>query len=165
MKIGIISDSHGKTARLQRAVDMLVARGAEAIVHCGDLGGEEALHSLGRSGRRAYAVGGNTDKHMQQLVRAAADAGVQFHYEVIEVPLGDGRLLIATHGHDEELVNELLAGGQFPYVCVGHTHRRRDERAGNVRLINPGALHRAVPHTVALLDVATDKLEFIDVPD
>ena len=40
---------------------------------------------------------------------------------------------------------------------------RRDERFGKTRIINPGALHRASEKTVALLDLATDQLEFIRV--
>jgi len=70
----------------------------------------------------------------------------------------------ATHGHDPRLLGELIADCQFPYVCHGHTHRLRDERVGDVRIINPGALHRAKMHTVAVLDTDTDVLEHVLVP-
>lgn len=163
MKIGIVSDSHGHDETLRRAVDLLVERGAEAIVHCGDVGAEACIDVLAASGRPTYVVSGNTDRAIPHLIDLAAAAGIEFHWEVIEVPLGNGQFLVATHGHDPELVSELVAGQQFPYVCVGHSHRVRDERRGRTRIINPGALHRAVPHTAALLDTASDRLEFLEV--
>ena len=58
-------------------------------------------------------------------------------------------------------------GGQFPYVCHGHTHRLRDDRIGDVRVINPGALnHPRNPRhpTIAVLDTATDTLTIHDLP-
>lgn len=165
MKIGIVSDSHGKSDRLARALDLLIERGAEAIVHCGDIGDDRCMRTLGQTGMPTYAVSGNTDRHTPFLPEVAASAGVEFHWEVIAVPLGDGRHLAATHGHDPQLVDELLAGQQFPYLCLGHSHQVRDQRSGQTRIINPGALHRATPHTAALLDTDTDSLEFIEVTD
>ena len=40
---------------------------------------------------------------------------------------------------------------------------REDRLVGRVRVINPGALHRANPKTVALLDTAADRVEFLEV--
>lgn len=163
MKVGIISDTHGQIDRLHRAIDLLTAQGADTLVHCGDLGGDDCLRALGHSGKPAYAVCGNVDRQLPHLMDLAAEVGVEMHWEVIEVPLGDGRYLVATHGHDAQLVSELLAGRQFPYVCHGHSHQRRDERVGGVHVINPGALHRAKSLSVALLDTAKDKVEFLAV--
>ncbi len=166
MKIGVMSDSHGRDERLARAAAALVERGADALVHCGDLGGPAALAVLGRAGRPAYAVSGNVDRDVAGLEMAAEREGVSFHSEVIEVPLGDDRYLVATHGNDEELLHELALVHQFPYLCHGHTHRRRDERVGPVRVINPGCLHQprgGEHYTVALLDTDTDTLEFIPI--
>jgi hypothetical protein len=50
------------------------------------------------------------------------------------------------------------------YLCHGHTHVVRDERIGQTRVINPGALFRAARYTVALLDMAADRLEIVQVP-
>ncbi len=162
MKIGIVSDSHGKTRRLERAVRMLVERGAAAIVHCGDLEGSESLTVLGDAGAAAYAVAGNMDRHSPHLADAAAGAGVTFGWRTVEVELGDGRLLTATHGDDDRLLAELLAGEQFAFVCCGHTHQRRLTRLGAVTVINPGAIHRANPHSAAMLDTDTGDVTFMD---
>ena len=162
MRIGIVSDSHGHWRRLDGALEALVARGAEAIVHCGDVGSAECMHVLGRAGVPAYAVRGNMDRGAGKTTDAAAAEGVTFHDATVEVPLAQGEHLIATHGDDALLVQELLIGQQFPYLCHGHTHCRRDERVGRMRIINPGALRRARPPSVALLDTQTDELTFIE---
>ena len=65
------------------------------------------------------------------------------------------------------LLAELGAGGQFAYVCHGHTHKRTDERNGRVRVICPGALaHPRKPRRagLAVLDTDADELTFIDLP-
>ncbi|MDY6914256.1 MAG: YfcE family phosphodiesterase [Planctomycetota bacterium] len=166
MKIGIVSDSHGKTDRLRRAVELFASRGVEAIVHCGDILSAECIELLGDATVSAYVVVGNMDRHVDSLAATAKKRGVHFGWETIELPLANGEYLIATHGHDDKLLNELIAGGQFPYVCFGHTHRPGDKRLGRVRVINPGALrHPRRPHrpTVAVLDTDTDTLDLIEV--
>jgi uncharacterized protein len=167
MIIGILSDTHGRDARLKAALEILRQRGAQAVVHCGDIGTFECLEILGQCGIAAYAVAGNVDAHLPNLEAQALKAGVTFSSEVVEVPLSKGQYLVATHGHDEAILSELLVGQQFPYVCHGHTHKTRDERIGSVRVINPGALFNCRGpnyHTVALLDTQTDELEFLKVP-
>ena len=62
------------------------------------------------------------------------------------------------------------AGARIPsrttrYVLYGHSHRATDVRIGRVRLINPGALDRARPHTVATLDLKRDLVRFWQVDD
>jgi uncharacterized protein len=167
MHIGILSDSHGKNDRLTRAADLLVAQGAEVIVHCGDLCDEDALHRLGRLHVPVYAVAGNMDKDLLKQLRLAAEfSRVAFFSEVVTVALGDGRQLAATHGHLEELLSGLVEGGQFAYVCHGHTHRRRDERIGSARVLNPGSLHKPKDRPDAgclLLDTASDAVEWFNL--
>ena len=166
MKVGLVSDSHGDVRRLNAALSALAGRGAEAVVHCGDIGSAECLGLLGGSGLVAAAVAGNMDRHPRRLAATAERAGVQFSERQIELDLGGGRHLAATHGHDASLLEELIRGQQFPYVCHGHTHRRRDERYGPVRVINPGALRHPRGHTgpsAAVLDTDADTLDYVSL--
>lgn len=164
MRIGIVSDTHGELAALEAAMEIFDAHEVDAVVHCGDVGSSDCVRALADERRPAYLVAGNMDRHIDQLLATAQAAGVHFSGEVVEVPLGDGRFLVATHGQDANLLGELIRERQFPYVCHGHTHKPRDERVNEIRVINPGALHNAHPPTVAVLDTATDHLEHIIVP-
>jgi len=164
MRIGILSDTHGDATQLSRALEIFSHHQVQAIVHCGDVGSIECLRLLAGAAPNVYVVAGNTDRHIEQLADEAGSLGVNFAWETVQMPLDDGKALVATHGHDENLLGELIADRQFRYVCHGHSHKIRDERVNGVRVINPGALHRAKVHTVALLDTANDVLEHIVVP-
>ena len=166
MLIGLLSDSHANTLRLENAVALLVRQGAGIIVHCGDIVATGDVSILAAGGVGAYLVAGNMDRRPAKLAEEARTHGVNFATDFLEVPLGDGRHLIALHGHNEQLLREFAAGGQFPYICHGHTHRAADNTYGQVRVICPGALaHPRWPKhpTVAILDTDADTVKFIEV--
>ncbi|MDP6629817.1 MAG: metallophosphoesterase family protein [Kiritimatiellia bacterium] len=167
MRIGLVSDSHGKRRKLRAALDVLAARGVEAVVHCGDICGTRSLHILASTGIPTWLVAGNMDRDLlHQLETMTRDTSITFWYSTVEVPLGNDRYLVATHGDNEDLLDELIRGQRFPYVCHGHTHRARDLRIGDVRVICPGAItgprHPAVA-TVAILDTEADSLVYYDI--
>ena len=51
------------------------------------------------------------------------------------------------------------------YVLYGHMHRPTEARVAHVRMINPCALERVRPYTVATLDLASDALKFWQVDE
>ena len=163
MKIGILSDSHGKAGRVRRALAELIQRGAEQVVHCGDVGSVECVAALAEAGVQAYLVAGNMDRHPEKLAKEAARTGVHFSEGSVVVPLAGGGRLAVTHGNDTSVIAKLLADPQVRYICQGHTHNPRDERIGEKRIINPGALRHTRQPSVALLDTDTDTLELIEV--
>jgi hypothetical protein len=165
MVIGIVSDSHGKSKRLQTAVEIFARRNVDAVVHCGDIASAGDVEILASIGCATYLVLGNMDRRIEGLIDAAKHWSVHFHAEAVEVPLGEGEFLVATHGNDPSLLQDLMDDPQFPYVCHGHSHATCDERIGITRVINPGALHHIHPRTVAILDTDADKVEFIEVED
>jgi hypothetical protein len=163
MLLGIVSDSHGKSHRLAKALELLASRGAKAVVHCGDIITAGDVDKLAAFDGPTYLVGGNMDqRHLGDIEDAARRSGVYFAADFITVPLGDNNYLAVTHGDIESLLEELACGGQFIYVCHGHTHRRRDDRFGRTRVLNPGSLYHPLPshhYTVLLLDTETDTIE------
>lgn len=166
MNIGIVSDTHGNARRLGRAIQQLTDRGVGALVHCGDVGSRECFDLLARATAKAYLVAGNMDRAMGDLSTAARQSGVTFATDFVAVPLAGGEHLAATHGHYAHLLEELVDGGQFAYVAHGHSHRRRDDRVGPVRVINPGSLHHprgGEDPGCAWLNPRADQLEFIPI--
>ncbi len=163
MKVGIVSDTHGRADRLGKAMARLRDQGAEVIVHCGDVGNSQCIAVLGKAGLPAYAVAGNMDCFVEDLETQAQENGVHFHPETILVPLEGQRHLAVTHGDSRQRLYELIVGGRYAYVCHGHTHVPHNKRVGGTRVINPGALCCTGSLGVALLDTDADTVEHIDV--
>jgi putative phosphoesterase len=159
MKIGILSDTHDQVERTSRAVAELIRGGAEALVHCGDLTVPAVVLECG--GLPCYFVFGNNDFDEPGLLRAMARIGGHCLGRGGEVALG-GRRVAVTHGDSAHEVRRLL-GADPDYLLSGHSHRAADERRGATRRINPGALYRATPRTVALLDLGADLLTFLEI--
>ena len=176
-RIGLLSDSHGRAATTRRAVSRLMEAGVDVILHLGDVGSVEVLDEMvvappttgaGAAGAKTGAavdvqlVFGNVDWDRASLARYAKHLGLHVADPVGTLELGDGRKLIFLHGDDADAMLRALESGAA-YVCHGHSHRTRDERVGDTRVINPGALFRAQSYTVAILDTAKDQLEFLAV--
>jgi putative phosphoesterase len=158
--VGILSDTHGKAEIAAAAVKLLVSRGCEYLIHCGDVGGQRVLDAL--AGHRAMFVFGNNDWDRAELSRYAKDLGIACGDDHGKLTLG-GKLAVVTHGDDNRFVHRVLTDQIVDYLFLGHSHVPMDRRQGRVRVINPGALHRAAEKTVALLNTETDALEFLVV--
>lgn len=160
MIIGILSDSHDRSEAMATAVNMLVANGAEFLIHCGDVGSETMLDHL--AGIPAAFVWGNNDFDRRGLERCAANLGITCLGAMGELELG-GKKFVVLHGDDERTKQRVLSEQRHDYLLQGHTHVKLDHRIGRVRCINPGALHRTREKTVALLETTTDRLMFLSL--
>ncbi len=158
MKIGIVSDSHGRRPALSAALAELRQRGITTVLHCGDVE-DTATVALFR-GFDAHFVHGNCDHDRDQLQSALEAVGARYHGAWGTLALA-GRTLAFLHGDDGRQMDELLASKAFDFLFHGHTHRPRDELIGSTRVINPGALHRAQPKTFVVLDLACGAAESI----
>jgi len=165
--IGLLSDSHGDAVMTREAARMLLERGAETLLHLGDVCGDRVLDEL--AGLRApggapiecRVVFGNMDHDERSMSQYAQTLGVRIDHPVGRYTIA-GRTAAAHHGHDPTQELKAIRAG-LDYFFHGHTHRKRDEQVGRTRLINPGALHRASTYSVALLDCASDELTFLEV--
>jgi putative phosphoesterase len=159
MLLGIISDTHDKLARTGRAIELLQAAGAEALVHCGDYTTPDIIHVCGEI--PGYFVLGNNDDDVPALRRAVNEVNGRFLEWGGVITLA-GKKIGVTHGHSNSDAKRVLAA-KPDYFFFGHSHVAEDRRIGGVRYINPGALHRADDYTVALLNLTTDELGFLPV--
>lgn len=158
-RVGLLSDSHGRAGRTARAVDALLAEGAETLIHAGDVETDAVLDCL--AGHNAHVVWGNCDWDRADLERYARNIGIAVDGDAGEISV-DGTRIAFTHGHLPGALRTAMASGA-KYLIHGHTHERRDEVVDGVRIINPGALHRASPFTVAVLTPRTGELKTIEV--
>lgn len=160
MKLGILADTHNEIARTRCAVEKLREAGVEALIHCGDLNTAEIVAICAKV--RFYFVLGNHDADAVPELRQAAELhSARCLNWSGELMLAGKRIAIA-HGHLTSDLRPLL-NSQPDYLFTGHSHLAADWREGATRRINPGALHRADEYSVAVLDLATDTLEFIRI--
>ena len=159
MLIGLLSDSHGDAAAVRRAFELLDELGAEAFFHCGDVGGQSVLDQF--VGRRIWFVWGNTDWAGPGTKTFLETTGLPLPRVPLRVRLA-GKAIAMCHGHERAFV-KLSRSPDCDYLLSGHTHVRSDTRVGSCRLINPGALRRARPKTVATVDLARDALTFHEI--
>jgi hypothetical protein len=161
MKIGILSDTHNDAPMTQRALSEFRQRGVQTLFHCGDLTSAEMVEHF--QGFSVFFVRGNVDRqHVQSLKTAiAAQPGAHWLGKGDTVEL-DGKLIAITHG-DREDVFETLLNAEPDTIFTGHTHRRRDQRSGRTRVINPGALGGVnyESRSICILDLSSDQLDVI----
>ena len=149
MRIGVLSDTHGRIDRTQEAVRMLESLEVEAVLHCGDIGSAEIVRMLARW--PAHYVFGNVDDP-DSLRAAIAEAGASC-YEWFGSLEWEGRRIALLHGDDVRRLRETTASGQWDLVCHGHTHVAAIRREGPTRIVNPGALHRTTSPSIAVVEL------------
>jgi uncharacterized protein len=160
MQIGVISDTHGNMANTWAAVRMLQSLEVEAVLHCGDIGALDIPRLL--APWPAHLVLGNCDPN-EKALRAAAEAyGATLHGRFGDIMLAERRIAL-LHSDDARLFRQVITSGEYDLVCYGHTHKAEQHYEGKTLVLNPGALHRASKHTIAVVDLATMEATIVPV--
>jgi len=149
-RIGLISDTHG----LLREEALLALRGAELIVHAGDVGDPKILQKL-KELAPVVAVRGNVDTGSWSLSlpeTAVAQASSASIYVL----------------HDVNTLDLDPAAAGFQIVVSGHSHKPGRSESKGVLYINPGSAgprRFRLPISVARLNLGVHPwvLEFVDL--
>jgi len=158
MKIGILSDSHGRVGTVREALTELRSRGIDTVLHCGDIDDEPTIRLF--AGLKAHFVFGNCDTDRDELRQVMAEVGATLHEPFGHVTL-DGVEIAFVHGDDGTLFRDLERSDAFDFLFYGHTHVAEEHRTGRTRVINPGALQRARVKTFVILDLQTRDVESV----
>lgn len=162
MILGLLSDTHGNAPRTRTALDLLRAAGAQHLIHCGDVGSEEVLALLfeeKENGTPVDVVAGNVDEWDAGLVVFSKHIGLPLTKSIRKV-LG-GLDVAVCHGHDSREMESILQSDRVDVLFTGHTHEAADKTRGSVRIVNPGAVHRARVPSVATFDTDTGDVQWI----
>lgn len=160
MRIGVLSDTHGHVPNTRLAVRMLESLEVEQVLHCGDIGAPEIVPLLGQW--PVHFVFGNVDDDRAGLREAIRAAGQTCHERFGDISIG-GRRIALLHGDDGARLREAVAAGTWDLVCCGHTHVPLRQHVGNTWVLNPGAIYRANPKTLAIVELPTMTIESIIV--
>ena len=150
--LGLISDTHGLLR--ENAINAL--RGADLILHAGDVGGPEILKAL-RAIAPVVAVRGNVDTG--EWAKALP---------LTEVIQAGAVVVYMLHILDNLDMNPSVAGTHI--VVCGHSHKPGQSQKGGVTYINPGSAgpkRFRLPVTVARLDLGVRpwKVKFVDLEE
>jgi putative phosphoesterase len=150
MRVGIVSDTHGNVELTRPAVRMFESLDVQHVVHCGDIGSAEVVELFAKW--PTEYVFGNCDTDQKPLRAAIEQAGQTCHGEFGEFKLS-GVSFALIHSHEPRRFHAAVGSGRYQVVCFGHTHVASIEHRGDTLVINPGAVYRAKPHSVALLEL------------
>ncbi len=151
MRLGIISDTHGHLKYATEGVAALQAAGVDAVLHCGDIGVPAIIPLF--AGWPTHFVFGNSDHDITDLQFAMQEAGQTCHDRFGDITL-DGRRIALLHGDDTSKLMNAISSQDYDLICYGHTHEREQHQQGKTLILNPGAVYRASPHTVAVADLS-----------
>ncbi len=135
MKIGIVSDSHGRKADLLKAVKKM--GNIDLVFHLGDFVSDAQYIKEVYSGK-VYTIIGNCDR-----IFGHRPSGDEITAElVVDI---QGKRFFATHGHryrvKEGLTSLYYRGKELDadIVLYGHTHQPRIIREEGMIFVNPGS--------------------------
>jgi len=160
MLLGVVSDTHGHVQYARQAVNLLDAFKVEAVIHCGDIG-SPSIVPLFRAWP-THIVLGNVDHFPGELEQAIAESGQTCHGRFGAVELGGVRIGF-LHSDDADRFRGAIESARYDLVCYGHTHFAEHHRVGKTLVLNPGALYRANPHTLAIVDLPSLNVTIVPV--
>jgi hypothetical protein len=169
MLVCIVSDSHDNRRLLEHAVEDAKARGAEAILHCGDVVAPTTLRVLKKFALPVHVIHGNNtgDMHAMHLLAHEPDSPVRYHGQDAVVHLAERSLFMVHYPH---YAAGMALTGDYDVVCCGHDHRVSVRKVENVKggvtfLVNPGTVGGVGKEpTYVLADLARMRFEVYQVP-
>lgn len=158
MLLGVISDTHGQIQYTQEAVRVLESLEVNVVLHCGDIGSTEIVPLF--APWPTHFVFGNVDQDEKRLRTAIEKAGQTCHGRFGHLQI-EGRRIALLHSDDAAQFRQTIDSNEWDLVCYGHTHVAREHRVGRTLVLNPGAIYRANPHSLALVELPSLKVTSI----
>ncbi|HVT30303.1 MAG TPA: YfcE family phosphodiesterase [Lacipirellulaceae bacterium] len=150
MRLGVISDTHGHVELTRPAVRMFESLDIDAVLHCGDIGSMAVVELF--AAWPAHFVFGNCDENTADFAAAIERAGQTCHTLFGDLNF-DGVKVALLHSHDRRQFRDTISNSKYQLVCYGHTHVAAIDRNGDTVVLNPGAIYRANPHSIAVVEL------------
>ncbi len=189
MRIGIVSDLHGNTAGLLRAIELM--GDVDEVLCAGDMVTEYKFSNPVLEALRAREIRGVLGNHDIGLLgpngaRVRENPAVDpdlvgylgTHPYSIEVQVGGGKRLFMTHASPHAPHNQYVFKGSSElkrfaeidadFIVIGHTHAQMVERVGKALVVNPGSAGQATDPSngrqlsCAVLDTSSDEVVIHD---
>jgi putative phosphoesterase len=139
---------------------MLESLDVNAVLHCGDIGSMAVVELF--AAWPTHFVFGNCDDNPQAFAAAIEKAGQTCHRLFGDLEF-DGVKVALLHSHERNRFRQAIDGGKYRLVCYGHTHVAAIDRHGETVVLNPGAIYRASPHSLAVVDLPKVEATIIEL--
>jgi len=161
MILGVVSDTHNRVSNVKKIIDIFNKRNVDDVIHTGDITQAKTLTEFSRLNCSLIGVYGNNDLEEQGLKETAKKHGFTFQLPPFSLML-DNRKIVIFHEPDS-IERYLEKNTSVELVLHGHTHRYRNEKIGNTRVINPGecAGHIKGKNSVGILELKSLSFERI----
>jgi putative phosphoesterase len=158
MKICILSDSHDNIPLLCKAMAEAKQRGAEAVLHCGDIVELTTLQAMEPYGLPIYVIDGNNTGDIDKFSKLsdASDSLIHYYGQDAAFTLDDRWIFLVHYPH---YAYGISLTGDYDLVCYGHSHFALIEHITNIKgtqtlLCNPGTVGDPLaPATYVLCDL------------
>jgi putative phosphoesterase len=169
MLVCILSDSHDNRRLLEHAVADAQARGAEAVLHCGDVVAPTTLRVLRRFALPVHVIHGNNtgDLYAMHKLSHEPDSQLRYHGQDAAIHLAGRTVFLVHYPH---YAAAMALTGDYDIVCCGHDHRASVKRVSNIKggvtyLVNPGTVGGVgAPPTYVLSDLSLPEFSVYEVP-
>jgi putative phosphoesterase len=169
MKICIVSDSHDNRKLMDIAVGEARARGAQAVLHCGDVVAPTTLRILQKHGLPVHVIHGNNTGDVYSMAKLGHDpeSVIHFYGQDADLELADRKIFMVHYPH---YARAMGATGDWDLVCCGHDHKAEIDHIPNMKnnhtmFINPGTVGGVgAKPTYAFGDLAAMQFEICEVP-
>ncbi|MES9963165.1 MAG: YfcE family phosphodiesterase [Candidatus Sedimenticola sp. 20ELBAFRAG] len=170
MKVCILSDSHDHIPLLDFAVAEAKQRGAEAILHCGDVVAPSTLKCLNKHHLPVHVIHGNNTGDLYTLGKLVTqpDNVIEYYGMDAGVELAGKRIFLVHYPH---YARAMAATGDWDLVCCGHSHKTTITELPNIKggrtpLVNPGTVGGVgtSPATYIMADLETMAFEIFEIP-
>jgi len=155
----VISDTHDRLEKVEKALSYAKESGVERIFHCGDVVSPFVIPLFEKSGVKYIGVFGNNDGDRLLLSRRSDG---KFSPYPTELEIEGKRILIM---HEPVLLLTAAESGRYDFIFYGHTHELKIEERDKTFIINPGEAcgYLTKMATCVLLDPKTKKWEILEL--
>jgi len=125
MKLGILSDTHRKFPLAKEAIDLLIEKQAEYLIHAGDICEYDTIEYIKNTNLPYIAVYGNNDAHMVQYHNDFNLHKEPYYFKIEDVKFKLMHL-------------PFYMSPDSDVVIFGHTHIFQVEQQKQTLFLNPG---------------------------
>ena len=168
MKICILSDSHDNRELLKKAGEDAQKKGAQAIIHAGDVVAPSTLVVLIEYALPVHVICGNNTGDLTAMHRLSSkpENKIQFYGHDATIELAGKKIFVVHYPHYAE---GMALTGKWDIVCCGHSHDVSIKTIKNILgtetvMLNPGTVGAvSAKPTYILADLDSMTFEVIEL--